>query len=134
DMGGRTHLFSFFPEEGSRLAGHPQPPPGQFRRMQVARFLIDEGISREGGFAYDQNDRVLEFGIAGEDLDRVVESGVPFMTSGCPDENGQVACNRPYGDSIPGPDIRSFPFMPEEGDLKKIRAELKTYRSLEARP
>lgn len=128
DMGGRTHLFSFFPEDGSRLAGHPQPPAGQYRRIQLATHLIDEGLSREERFIYDENDRVLEFGIAGDELDKVVESGVPFMTSGCPDETGQVACNRPYGDSMPGPDIRSFPFMPEEEDLKRIRAELKTYQ------
>jgi len=26
DMGALTHLFSFFPEEGSLLENHPQPP------------------------------------------------------------------------------------------------------------
>jgi biotin synthase len=127
DRGGRTHLFSFFPEEGSWLADHPQPPAGQYRRMQIARFLIDEAISREDRFDYDEEARVTSFGITDGELSRVIDLGVPFMTSGCPDDTGRVACNRPYGDSMPGPDIRSFPFMPEEEDLVKIRGELTTY-------
>lgn len=127
DMGGRTHLFSFFPEGGSRLAEYPQPPSGQYRRMQMARYLIDEGLSWEEDFVYDDRDKVLSFGVTDGELNRVIDLGTPFMTSGCPDESGQVACNRPYGDSMPGPDIRSFPFMPEEEDLVKIKAELRTY-------
>jgi len=127
DKGGRTHLFSFFPEEGSWLADQPQPSAGQYRRMQIARFLIDEAVSREDRFDYDEKARALGFGIPDEELSRVIDLGVPFMTSGCPDDTGRVACNRPYGDSMPGPDIRSFPFLPEEEDLAKIRAELKTY-------
>ena len=44
DMGVRTHLFSFFPEAGSRLQDRPQPPIGQYRRVQLARYLIDGGL------------------------------------------------------------------------------------------
>jgi biotin synthase len=95
--------------------------------MQIARYLIDEALTKEDSFDYDDSDRVLSFGVGEEELARVINLGVPFMTSGCPDDTGLVACNRPYGDSMPGPDIRSFPFLPEEEDLVKIRTELKTY-------
>ncbi len=95
--------------------------------MQIARYLIDEELSREAAFVYDSCDRVIDFGIDEAELERVISLGIPFMTSGCPDEAGRVACNRPYGDSMPGPDIRSFPFLPDEEDLVKIRAELKSY-------
>ena len=54
DMGGRTHLFSFFPEAESRLARRRVPPMAQYRRIQLARYLIDEGLGRESGFEYDQ--------------------------------------------------------------------------------
>jgi len=49
------------------------------------------------------------------------------MTSGCPDADGEVACNRPYSDSLPGDDIRNFPFLPDQNDIAKIRNELKIY-------
>ncbi len=127
DLGGKIHLFSFFPERGSRLAEYPQPPSGQYRRMQTARYLIDEDLSREEHFTYDNRDRVLSFGITDGELSRVIDLGDPFMTSGCPNDNGHVACNRPYGDSMPGPDIRSFPFMPEQDDIIKIKGELRRY-------
>lgn len=127
DMGARTHLFSFFPEEGSKLEKHPQPPAGQYRRMQLARFLIDERLSKEEAFVYDENDRIVAFGLNEDELDLLTDLGTPFMTSGCPDEEGEVACNRPYGDSMPGPDIRSFPFLPKKEDVEKIRTELESY-------
>ncbi|TET46363.1 radical SAM protein [candidate division TA06 bacterium] len=127
DMGARTHLFSFFPEEGSKLEKHSQPPAGQFRRMQFVRFLVDECFSTEGEFVYDENDRVVAFGLNEDELNLLTDLGTPFMTSGCPDEKGEVACNRPYGDSMPGPDIRSFPFWPKKEDVEKIRTELETY-------
>ena len=44
DMGARTHLFSFFPEEGSDLEKTPQPPLGAYRRVQMARYLINEEL------------------------------------------------------------------------------------------
>lgn len=124
DMGGRTHLFSFYPEPESRLARHPQPPPGQYRRIQLSRFLIDEAIARADGFAYDALGRIQSFGLPDRDIDRIVESGEPFMTSGCPGPDGGVACNRPYANSLPGPDIRNFPFPPAAADLARVREEL----------
>ena len=39
DMGAHTHLFSFFPEYGSLLDDWPQPSYGQYRRVQLARYL-----------------------------------------------------------------------------------------------
>ena len=124
DMGGVTHLFSFFAEPQTRLTDLPQPPMGQYRRMQLARYLIDEDLAREEGFGYDDGDTVISFGLPNEELDRVVGSGIPFMTSGCPGQDGAVACNRPYANSLPGPAIRNFPFPPNEDDLDRVRSEL----------
>lgn len=127
DLGGTTHLFSFFPEEKSLLSLHPQPPIGQFRRVQLARFLIDEGGRRVENFRFDASGRVINFGVTDGNLSSIIDSGKPFMTSGCPGDDGEVSCNRPYGDSPPGEQIRSFPFLPEKEDIQKIREELKSY-------
>jgi biotin synthase len=46
------------------------------------------------------------------------------MTSGCPGRDGKVACNRPYANCLPGPEIRNYPFSPEKEDIQKINVEL----------
>jgi len=124
DMGGYTHLFSFFPERDSLLSQHPQPPIGQYRRVQLARFLIDEGVGYLGDFSFDALGKLTDFGMTRETLSKIIESGKPFMTSGCPGRDGKVACNRPYANCIPGPEIRNYPFSPEEEDIQKINVEL----------
>ncbi|PKN61341.1 MAG: radical SAM protein [Deltaproteobacteria bacterium HGW-Deltaproteobacteria-15] len=123
-MGGRTHLFSFFPEAESEMADHRSPPIAQYRRIQLARFLLDESISAVSEFDFDSDGRIRDFGLPPEELERIIDSGEPFRTSGCAGYDGQVACNRPYANSRPGPGIRNFPFPPDGNDLKRIRRQL----------
>ncbi len=127
DMGGSTHLFSFFPESDSQLADHPQPPMGQYRRIQLARYLIDGDIVRADDFSFDDTGRLTDYGIGEEKLSKIIDEGSAFMTSGCPGRDGVVACNRPYANCLPGPDIRNFPFLPEGEDIRKISAEIREY-------
>lgn len=124
DMGGWTHLFSFFPEAGSALENHPMPDMAHYRRIQLARHLIDSRLAREQDFAYDAQGRIVDFGVLPAVLDREIDSGEPFRTSGCAGYDGQVACNRPYANSRPGPDIRNFPFPPEAHDIARIRWQM----------
>ena len=124
DLGARTHLFSFFPEEGSALDDHPQPPVGQYRRVQLARFLIDEGLAAAGGMSFSPSGKIERFGLEGEALDRVVNSGLPFRTSGCPGKTNVAACNRPYANCLPGPEIRNYPFAPNEDDVELIKTQI----------
>ena len=125
DLGGRTHLFSFFPEAQSLLATQPQPPMDQYRRIQLARYLIDNGLGRAERMVFDDQGRVVDFGHANAALDAIIDSGAPFQTSGCEGYDGQVACNRPYANSRPGPDIRNYPFTPEAGDIRRIRRQMR---------
>jgi lipoyl synthase len=124
-MGGSTHLFSFFPERGSLMESHPVPPMGTYRRIQLARWLIDNGRSRLELMEFDKMGRILEFGLSQGELAGVIAAGYPFETSGCLGPDGKVACNRPYGNEKPGPAIRNFPFPPDEMDLQRIVEELK---------
>ncbi|MHB0914550.1 MAG: radical SAM protein [Thermoleophilia bacterium] len=125
-MGGRSHLFSFYPENGSRLAGGDPCPADHFRRIQLARFLIDYDIVTTDSMEFDEHDRVVGFGLRGAELDRLVDSGVPFMTSGCPGKTRLCSCNRPFGDGPPS-DIRSFPFSLDTDDILLVRKQLATY-------
>ncbi len=123
DLGAQTHLFSFYPEAGSALQDREPPPLGQYRRVQLARYIINEELGRAEAMRFDGAGRIIDFGT---DVEPLVASGLPFMTSGCPDEHGRVACNRPYGNERPGDvSLRNYPFLPEGHDLDLIRAQLR---------
>jgi biotin synthase len=122
DIGAYTHLFSFFPERGSPMEGCSLPPLGQYRRIQLARWIINESLGSANQMKFDQTGKVIDFGI---DVDPLIQVGEPFMTSGCPGRDGKVACNRPYGNERPSGPIRNFPFMPEKEDIEEIRNQLK---------
>jgi biotin synthase-related radical SAM superfamily protein len=124
DLGGVTHLFSFYAEPDSRLAARPQPPIETYRRMQLARHLIDGDAARADDFEYDSGGRLVSFGPVARGLDEVIAAGEAFMTSGCPGPDGSVACNRPYANSLPGPGVRNFPFRPDARDIERIRMQL----------
>ncbi len=124
NMGGRTHLFSFFPEANSALENHLPPPMGQYRRIQLATYLIDNRMRNQSGFVYSNEDSIIDFGLSPKELDDVTDSGQPFRTSGCTGYDGQVACNRPFANSRPGPDMRNYPFPPLEEDIKRIRGQM----------
>ncbi len=124
DIGGVTHLFSFYPEPDSLLADHPQAPMGQYRRVQLARHIIDEGLGRLDDFSFDDDGRLTSYGVSDERLREIIGDGTPFMTAGCPGEDGCVACNRPYANSPPGPNVRNYPFDPDGEDMERILGQL----------
>jgi len=125
EMGGSTHLFSFFPEKGSATEQHVPPPMGTYRRIQLARWLIDTDRTTLDRMAFDSEQRILDFGVSEQEFAAALDLGEAFETSGCPGPDGRTACNRPYGNEKPGPDIRNFPFPPDEDDRARIAAELK---------
>jgi biotin synthase len=97
---------------------------GQYRRVQLGRYIIDEGIGNMKDFTYDSDERISDYGLPEDKFNQVIDSGKPFETSGCPGETGEVVCNRPYANSLPGPDIRNYPFHPTENDISRIRCQL----------
>ena len=125
DLGGHSHMFCFFPEQGSLMDHLPATPRDQWRRVQLARYLIDYGDVRVGHMKFDEHGRVTDFGLPQGELDDVINAGVAFRTSGCPGKEAEdvSACDLPYGDSPPS-DIASYPFPPKKKDLKTIRKQL----------
>lgn len=125
DLGGHSHLFCFFPEKGSLMDHLPATPRDQWRRVQLARYLIDYRGVRVENMRFDGAGRVVDYGVPRGDLDEVIGAGVAFRTSGCPGKFAPdiSACDRPYGDSPPS-DIASYPFQPGAGDLRRIRRQL----------
>jgi lipoyl synthase len=128
NMGSRTHLFSFFPEANSALSELFPPPIARYRRLQLARYLIDNRLAEEDRFSYDDSDRITGFAVPHHQLVEIMNSGEPFRTSGCAGYDGAVACNRPFANSRPGPHIRNYPFSPTVNDLMRIRKQLRFER------
>jgi biotin synthase len=129
DRGACTHLFSFYPEDGSAMEGWKRPSIGGYHRVQLARYIIDNGLGRADNMEFDQKGRIVDFGLAPKELDRIIDDGEAFMTSGCPGKDGKVACNRPYGNERPSEKLRNYPFRPDKKDIKDVRAALKDYSS-----
>ncbi|MDA8361882.1 MAG: radical SAM protein [Gammaproteobacteria bacterium] len=125
DMGGHNHMFAFFPERGSLMEDWAPVPRDQWRRVQLARFVIDYAGGHVDQMRFDEQGRVVDFGMSEEDLAALIESGKPFQTSGCPgkDDEEVSACNRPYGDSSPS-DIRSFPFALNRRDVDIVKRQM----------
>ena len=126
DLGGHSHLFSFFPEQGSLMDHLPATPRDQWRRVQLARYLVDYAGVRVEQMTFDSEGRVTGYGLPEAEVERVVSEGVAFRTSGCPGKfrDDVSACDRPYGDSPPS-NIASYPFQPNKQDLRRIRRQLK---------
>ena len=125
DLGGHNHMFAFYPERGSMMEDWPGVDRGQWRRVQLARFIIDYAGGRIDDMRFDAAGRVADFGLPRDDLEVLIASGKPFRTSGCPGKEDEAvsACNRPYGDSTPG-DILSFPFAPQPADVAVVRRQM----------
>jgi len=126
DLGGHSHMFCFFPEKGSLMDHLPATPRDQWRRVQLARYLIDYSGVRVEQMAFDGEGRVTHFGVPQSRLDEVIDAGIAFRTSGCPGKfrDDVSACDRPYGDSPPS-NIASYPFQPTRVDIRKIRRQLR---------
>jgi biotin synthase-related radical SAM superfamily protein len=125
DLGGHSHMFAFFPERGSLMDHLPPAPRPQWRRIQLARYLIDYRDHRLERMRFDAHGTLTDFGLPQEEIDAMIDAGTAFRTSGCPGKEADdiSACDRPYGDSPPR-DIASYPFKLNRNDIRKVRRQI----------
>lgn len=125
-MGGHSHMFAFFPERGSLMEDWEAVPFDQWRRVQLARFLIDYRQISINDMGFNAQGEVIDFGVDADVLTALVDSGKPFRTSGCPGKQDPEisACDRPYGDSTPQ-QIRSYPFPLLQFDVRRVKRQLR---------
>jgi biotin synthase-related radical SAM superfamily protein len=96
-------LFAFTPIPGTALENNPQPSISAYRRLQLARHLVFHGIIRLEDMRFDGKDCISSFSVDKEVLMRMIQTGEPFLTSGCPN------CNRPYYNEKPSGPIYNYP-------------------------
>jgi biotin synthase len=120
-----SYLFCFNPEPGTRMAEQPQPSLPRWRRVQLARQLVQSegyGLDR---FGFDPGGGLASVRAARADIEMVVAEGQAFMTNGCPGGKGEPGCTRPYGSYRPAEPFRDYPFAPEASDLEEVRRSLR---------
>jgi biotin synthase len=118
DMGILPALFAFTPVEGTVLADRLQPRVDVYRRVQLARYLIVKGIASAEDMCFNDEGGLVDFGVSKPVILNAVESGEPFLTSGCPD------CNRPFYNERPSGPFYNYPRSVRAEELKAIKRDL----------
>jgi biotin synthase-related radical SAM superfamily protein len=119
DMSVLPALFAFTPIRGTRLENNSPPPLESYRRVQLMRFLMVNGLERYEDMHFDNEDKITNFGIASHRLKQIIEDGTPFLTSGCPN------CNRPFYNEKPSGPIYNYPRKTSQEEIEKIKKQLK---------
>jgi biotin synthase len=117
DMGVLPALFAFTPIAGTALDDKPQPTIQRYRHIQVARYLIVNGIARCEVMSFDEKGFIIDFGVDTQTLSSVIRRNEPFVTSGCPN------CNRPYYNEKPSGPIYNYPKSLTEKEIALIQKE-----------
>jgi biotin synthase-related radical SAM superfamily protein len=118
DAGVCPSLFAFTPIAGTVLEGLPQPSITSYRRIQLARYFIVHGKIRCENMKFDDEGRIVDFGISRQLLREAVKSGNPFQTSGC------SGCNRPYYNEKPSGPVYNYPRPLTPNELIEIEKQL----------
>ena len=77
-----------------------------------------------GDMTFDEQGHIADFGREPEKLNEIINRGVPFMTTGCLGPDGQVACNRPFGNCLPDDKQWNYPYLPNEEELALIHEDI----------
>jgi biotin synthase-related radical SAM superfamily protein len=117
DSGVYPGLFAFTPIPGTTLEDKTPPSLSCYRRAQVAHYLLTRRKTRVENMNFDDDGCLKNFGVAKNSFREIVETGEPFITSGCP------GCNRPYYNERPGGILYNCPKEPgfeEIAEAKKL--------------
>lgn len=119
-----SYLFCFNPEPDTRIGSVPKSELTRWRRIQLLKHLIESEGLEPGDLSFADDGSLARLRAPTEKMEVALGDGIAFMTNGCPGEQGQPGCTRPYGSYRPSEAFRDFPFQPDAGDLRQIRTEL----------
>ncbi len=117
EIGVRVGLFAFVPIKGTPLEHEPRPSVESYRRIQLGHYILKKRLSDFSGFEFEDG-AIRTFGVLEEKLIEIVESGMPFVTSGCPN------CNRPYSTEGPSGPAYNYAAAPSKHDIEEIKVQL----------
>ncbi|MGB9301836.1 MAG: radical SAM protein [Anaerolineae bacterium] len=96
-------LFAFTPIRGTAMQHESPPSLESYRRLQVARYLLVQGVCSFEDLSFSERGRLLDFGLPRSELASALAGGEAFQTSGCP------GCNRPYYNEPPRGPLYNYP-------------------------
>ena len=114
------YLFSFNPEPGTEMQNVFRTPIKRWRRIQYVKHLIEEYDLDREAIEFDSEGILVRLEPPQQLASDAFSTGLAFMTNGCPDRQGVMACNRPYGSYRPGEEYRDYPFVPESDERRVI--------------
>jgi biotin synthase-related radical SAM superfamily protein len=119
-----SYLFCFNPEPDSRMGGRSKTPLRRWRRIQLAKFLLEERGLDPSAFRFDDDGALVRILAPRELVEEVVSDGHAFMTNGCPSTGGEPGCTRPMGSWRPTEHPRDFPWKPIASETREIFSTL----------
>jgi lipoyl synthase len=105
-------LFSFTPIKGTQISHLSPPTISDYRKIQIIKSLIYGEIKFNPIFNIEE--RLIRVEIFDErKFSDLINSGIPFQTSGCQD------CTRPFYNEIPGKDIYNYHYKINQDEINK---------------
>lgn len=129
-----AYLFCFNPEPDSRMGAYPKSDLTRWRRIQLAKFLLEECGLGTPAFGYDDEGALVSISAPRALVEAAIADGFAFMTNGCPGAGGEPGCTRPMGSWRPSEAPRDYPWWPTESDEREIRAQLRLDEILRSGP
>jgi biotin synthase len=87
---------------------------------------------------FNDTGQISDYGLNKKSLFNIINSGLPFLTSGCRGKTMENACNRPFGNCTPYQayigELRNYPFQPEKKDIKTIHKQLNDFSEKSKNP
>jgi len=118
NMGVLPALFAFTPIYGTAMENCSQPIIQVYRRIQLARHLILHGFAKSSDMHFDDEGKIVDFGVDKQLLLQAIQAGKPFQTSGCPN------CNRPYYNEKPSGPVYNFPKDLSSKEILEVMRQL----------
>ncbi|MCX8175831.1 MAG: radical SAM protein [Candidatus Bathyarchaeota archaeon] len=117
DLGVYCGLFAFTPIPKTLLGNAKRPSIASYRTIQLAHYLIALKMLKLGDVLFDKEGKILGFNIEKKKLLKIISSGKPFQTTGCPH------CNRPFATETPD-EVYNFPRKLKKDETKLVIKQL----------
>ena len=111
DLGVYCGLFAFTPIPKTLLGEAKKPSITSYRIIQLAHYLIASNTLKLRNIIFDNEGKILSFNIDKRKLLKIIRSGKPFQTTGCPH------CNRPFATETPS-EMYNFPRRLKKSEIK----------------
>ena len=118
DLGVTVGIMALTPIKGTGVENYSPPNVKKYRRIQLAYYLIRNNLSNFSKFKFDNEGKIIDFGIDRSTIKQIIKKGFPFMTTGC------SFCDRPYYNEKPRGPLFNYPVRPTPKDIEYIEKDL----------